>query len=175
MDRQMIDSDGFRPNIGIILSNTQGQVLWARRVGQDAWQFPQGGIKAHESPQQALYRELCEELGLQPEHVEIMGSTRGWLRYTLPKRYIRKHCSPTCIGQKQVWFLLRLVSLESAVKLDACRRPEFDSWKWVNYWHPSREVIFFKREVYRRALKELAPMLYADNGCRQPCALRTLI
>ena len=89
-----------------------------------------------------------------------------------PKRYIRKHCSPTCIGQKQVWFLLRLVSLESAVKLDACRRPEFDSWKWVNYWHPSREVIFFKREVYRRALKELAPMLYGDA---QQCALRTLI
>jgi putative (di)nucleoside polyphosphate hydrolase len=167
----MIDSDGFRPNIGIIVSNDHGQVLWARRVGQNSWQFPQGGIKAHENPEQALYRELCEELGLGPEHVEVMGSTRGWLRYTLPKRYIRKHCSPTCIGQKQVWFLLRLVGLESAVKLDACRRPEFDSWKWVNYWHPSREVIFFKREVYRRALKELAPKLYRDDGHGQSCSI----
>ncbi|NIM28699.1 MAG: RNA pyrophosphohydrolase [Gammaproteobacteria bacterium] len=167
----MIDSDGFRPNIGIILSNPQGQVLWARRAGQNAWQFPQGGIKAHESPEQALYRELGEELGLRPAHVEIMGSTRGWLRYRLPKRYIRKHGSPTCVGQKQVWFLLRLIGRESAVRLDTCRRPEFDRWKWVNYWHPCREVIFFKREVYRRALKELAPMLYTREAGAQPCQL----
>jgi putative (di)nucleoside polyphosphate hydrolase len=164
----MIDTDGFRPNVGIILANGEGQVLWARRVGQDAWQFPQGGIKSHESPEEALYRELCEELGLQSEEVAIMGATRGWLRYTLPKRYIRKNSTPTCIGQKQVWFLLRLLGRESAVKLNACRRPEFDSWKWVNYWHPSREVIFFKRDVYRRALKELAPLLYATGLDSRP-------
>lgn len=168
----MIDSDGYRPNIGIIVSNDLGQVLWARRTGQNAWQFPQGGIKAHESPEQALYRELCEELGLEPADVEIMGSTRGWLRYKLPKRYIRRHCQPTCIGQKQVWYLLRLVGLESAVRLDTCAAPEFDRWKWVNYWHPSREVIFFKREVYRRALKELAPKLYDAGGSPRYCSIR---
>jgi len=149
--------------VGIVLANRSDQVLWARRVGQQAWQFPQGGIKAHETPERALYRELSEELGLTPADVEVMGSTRGWLRYTLPKRYIRRNCSPVCIGQKQIWFLLRLLGAEDAVRLDACKRPEFDRWKWVNYWHPSREVIFFKREVYRRALKELAPLLYAKQ------------
>jgi putative (di)nucleoside polyphosphate hydrolase len=169
MGKDSIDAEGYRANVGIILCNEEGRLLLAGRIGSKGWQFPQGGIKAHENPQQALYRELCEELGLLPEHVEIMGSTRGWLRYRLPQRYIRKHCSPTCIGQKQVWFLLRLVGQESAVKLDACRQPEFDSWRWVNYWHPSREVIFFKREVYRRALKELAPMLY--GGDAQPCQI----
>jgi putative (di)nucleoside polyphosphate hydrolase len=157
----MIDSDGYRPNVGIIVANGRRQVLWARRCGQSAWQFPQGGIKYAESPQQALYRELNEELGLLPEHVSVVGSTRGWLRYQLPKRYIRRRCKPVCIGQKQVWFLLQLVGLESKVCLDGSARPEFDSWKWVNYWHPSREVISFKRNVYRRALKELAPLLYA--------------
>lgn len=155
----MIDTDGFRPNVGIILTNCRSQVLWARRAGQNAWQFPQGGIKAHETAEEALYRELCEELGLGQEDVEIVGATRGWLRYKLPKKYVRWRNTPRCIGQKQVWFLLRLVGSESAVCLNGCDRPEFDYWKWVNYWRPMHEVIYFKRMVYRRALKELAPLL----------------
>ena len=158
----MIDPDGFRPNVGIILANDQSKVLWARRVGQEAWQFPQGGIKRHETAMDALYRELCEELGLAPADVDIVGSTRGWLRYKLPRRYIRWHKSPRCIGQKQIWYLLRLVGADSAVCLHACQTPEFDHWKWVDYWQPMREVIYFKRTVYRRALKELEPLLPAS-------------
>ena len=90
----MIDFDGFRPNVGIILSNRDGQVLWARRAGQDAWQFPQGGIRTDETPCEAMYRELAEEVGLLEKHVEVMGATRGWLRYRLPPRYIRRSCRP---------------------------------------------------------------------------------
>jgi len=161
MVRSVIDPDGYRPNVGIILANSRGRVLWARRVGQSAWQFPQGGIKRNETPEQALYRELHEELGLDAEHVELVGSTQGWLRYELPKRYIRRKRRPFCIGQKQRWFLLRFVGRESQVCLDNCAKPEFDSWKWVNYWHPSREVVAFKRHVYRCALRELAPLLYS--------------
>ncbi|WP_210397145.1 RNA pyrophosphohydrolase [Motiliproteus sediminis] len=151
----MIDSDGFRPNVGIILSNARGQVLWARRVGQDAWQFPQGGINGSESPEQAMYRELKEEVGLEPHDVEIISCTRGWLRYRLPKRMIRYHSKPLCIGQKQKWFLLRLVGSEERVRFDQSGKPEFDGWRWVSYWYPLGQVISFKREVYRSALKEL--------------------
>jgi len=154
----VIDSDGFRPNVGIIVANGRGEVLWARRAGRDSWQFPQGGIKADESPEEALYRELAEELGLTPCHVEVIGCTRGWLRYTLPRRFVRRNTRQVCIGQKQVWFLLRLLASEDDVRLDATGAPEFDHWKWVGYWRPAREVIYFKREVYRRALKELAPL-----------------
>ena len=156
----MIDPDGFRPNVGIILSNWDGHVLWARRIGQQAWQFPQGGINRDETPEQALYRELGEEIGLGPEHVEIVGATKGWLRYRLPKRLVRHNTNPVCIGQKQVWFMLRLQSDEQAVRLDSSDRPEFDSWRWVDYWHPLAEVVAFKRNVYRRALEELAPLLF---------------
>jgi putative (di)nucleoside polyphosphate hydrolase len=153
----VIDSDGFRPNVGIMLSNERGQLLWARRVGgRDAWQFPQGGIQTGESPEEALYRELHEEVGLLPGAVEVLGATRGWLRYRLPKRYVRKGQNPVCIGQKQKWFLLRMLEDDTAVQLDLNEQPEFDHWRWVSYWYPLNQVISFKREVYRRAMKELA-------------------
>ncbi len=159
----MIDPDGFRPNVGIILSNRQGQLLWARRAGQDAWQFPQGGMRSDETPAEAMYRELGEEIGLLPEHVEVIGTTRGWLRYRLPRKYIRHSSRPLCIGQKQVWFLLRILCADRAVCLNRCPHPEFDHWRWVDYWHPLNEVIAFKRKVYRQALIELAPLLFPEG------------
>ena len=155
----MIDAEGFRPNVGIILVNSLGQVLWARRVGQDAWQFPQGGIQQDESPEQAMYRELEEEIGLQSTDVELLAVTRGWLRYRLPRRMIRRNSLPMCVGQKQKWYLLRMLSHDSAVKIDQAEKPEFDGWQWVSYWYPLGQVVSFKREVYRKAMKELSPKL----------------
>ncbi|WP_020414264.1 MULTISPECIES: RNA pyrophosphohydrolase [Microbulbifer] len=153
-----IDTEGFRPNVGIIVLNVRGQALWARRVGgKDAWQFPQGGINPGETPEQALYRELYEEIGLTRDQVSLIACTRGWLRYRLPQRLIRRRSEPLCIGQKQKWFLLKLEAQESSISFDNGYKPEFDHWRWVNYWHPLSKVVTFKREVYRRALTELAP------------------
>ena len=156
----MIDSDGFRPNVGIILANSEGRLLWARRIGgQDAWQFPQGGIKANEEPEVALFRELKEEVGLTKNDVEVLGVTRGWLRYRLPKKLIRSKKTPVCIGQKQKWFLLKLKSDDAKITLEQEGMPaEFDDWSWVSYWHPLSKVVSFKKDVYRRALKELVPI-----------------
>ena len=161
---QVIDSEGFRLNVGIIVCNSAGRVFWAKRYGQDAWQFPQGGILPGETPRQAMFRELLEETGISAEHVRLVGETRGWLRYRLPDYLIRRRASPVCIGQKQRWFMLRLVAAEDCVRLDSCAHPEFDNWRWVDYWHPLREVVFFKRHVYRLALNELAP--YARGEAR---------
>ena len=155
----MIDADGFRPNVGMIIASGDDRVLWAKRVGQDAWQFPQGGIRRGEAPEQALFRELEEELGLRPEHVEFVGVTRDWLRYRLPHHLIRRGRRPLCIGQKQKWFLLRMRAADTEVRIDAGDRPEFDAWRWVDYWLPLDEVVSFKQDVYRRALNELAPLL----------------
>ncbi|AXI03613.1 RNA pyrophosphohydrolase [Aquirhabdus parva] len=160
----MIDADGFRPNVGMILCNAQGQVLWAKRIGHNAWQFPQGGISEGETPEQALYRELWEEVGLQPTHVKILAQTQGWLPYRLPHRYVRQDdAPPVCIGQKQKWFLLQLTASESEIHLDAQTPAEFDHWMWVSYWYPLTEVVAFKREVYRKALLELIPHLPVLN------------
>ncbi len=163
----MIDRDGFRANVGIILTNDRTEVFWARRVGgANAWQFPQGGIKPDETPEMAMYRELHEEVGLKPEHVELIGNTRKWLRYRLPKRFIRHHQKPLCIGQKQIWFILRLITDEENVDLYQAQKPEFDHWQWVDYWHPLDEIVSFKKDVYRKALTELAPLVLPQESIR---------
>lgn len=158
----MIDSKGYRANVGIILYNHEGRLLWARRVGQNAWQFPQGGIAECESPEQAMYRELQEEIGLLPEHVCVISRTSDWVRYRLPKHMVRHHSQPVCIGQKQIWYLLNLQCDESLVTFDSSDQPEFDRWRWINYWHPIREVVSFKRRVYRQVLHEFAPLVLTD-------------
>jgi putative (di)nucleoside polyphosphate hydrolase len=154
----MIDPDGFRPNVAIVIMKDDNQVFWAHRANSDGWQFPQGGMRTDETPLEAMYRELCEETGLRREHVEVLGTTPGWLRYRLPKRYQRVNSKPLCIGQKQVWFLLRLLTGESDVVLDASSKPEFNEYRWVDFWYPVENVIDFKRKVYYRALSLLEPM-----------------
>lgn len=151
----MIDEHGFRANIGMIIINDNANLLWARRLKQNAWQFPQGGVAPNETAEQALYRELYEELGLLPEDVEILGCTQNWLKYRIPNAYLRHNSLPLCIGQKQKWFLLKLLSDTNRVCFNKTETPEFDAWRWVDYWYPIKRAVYFKRQVYKRALKEL--------------------
>lgn len=159
--------------MGIVLVNDVGRVFWARRAGQDAWQFPQGGIHRNETPDAAMYRELTEETGLVADQVELIGQTSDWLYYRLPDRYVRRRSRPVCIGQKQRWFLLRLTVGEDCVDLARTDHPEFDQWCWIEYWRPPEEVIFFKRRVYREALREFEPLLLsAGKDARLAAAVR---
>jgi putative (di)nucleoside polyphosphate hydrolase len=166
----MIDPDGYRPNVGIVLAREGGHVFWGRRVGREGWQFPQGGMNSDETPLEAMFRELNEETGLEPAHVEVLGATPGWLRYRLPHRFRRRNERPMCVGQKQVWFLLRLVGSESDVRLDASDHPEFDHWRWVDFWYPADNVVAFKRDVYVRALRHLEPLAVARLGLERRIA-----
>jgi len=153
----VIDPDGYRPNVGIVLMHPDGRVFWARRVRRDGWQFPQGGMNTDETPLEAMYRELREETGLMPGHVAVLGTTPGWLRYRLPQRAIRRSDRMVCIGQKQVWFLLQFTGCENDLCLDLTDKPEFDHWRWVDFWYPLEHVVTFKRGVYASALRHLAP------------------
>jgi putative (di)nucleoside polyphosphate hydrolase len=162
----VIDRNGFRANVGVVLMH-DGQVFFARRTGGRGWQFPQGGVRAGESLEEALYRELGEEIGVDSAAVELLGQTSRWLRYRLPARYVRRNQHPLCIGQKQRWFLLRLRDDKVAFDFERTSDPEFDQWRWVSYWEPVREVIYFKRRVYARALAELAPLAF-PGGTQPP-------
>ncbi|MBY4897431.1 RNA pyrophosphohydrolase [Cupriavidus sp. AU9028] len=162
----MLDREGFRPNVGIILINARNEVFWGKRIGEHSWQFPQGGIKYGETPEQAMYRELHEEVGLLPEHVRIVGRTRDWLRYEVPDKFIRREIRGHYRGQKQIWFLLRMAARDCDICLRATDHPEFDAWRWSHYWVPLDAVIEFKREVYQLALTELSRFL--NRGARPP-------
>ena len=163
MSDDRIDSEGFRANVGIILANDVGKLLLGGRIGNRGWQFPQGGMQDGESPEEAMYRELHEEVGLQPPDVDVLGVTHDWLRYRLPDKYVRHGKKPLCIGQKQRWFILRLLVDDDRVDLATADTPEFDRWRWVDFWRPVNEVIYFKRRVYARALHELGPHVYPEG------------
>ena len=163
MSDDWIDAEGFRANVGIILANDHGRLMLGGRVGKKGWQFPQGGIAVGEDAEAAMYRELREEVGLDPHDVELLGVTGDWIRYRLPDKYVRKHSQPLCIGQKQRWYLLRLLAPTEKLRFDLGDHPEFDRVRWVKYWRPVNEVIYFKRRVYARALHELGPSLFPDG------------
>jgi len=167
----MIDRDGYRPNVGIIICNWKNEVFWGKRVKEHSWQFPQCGIKAGETPERAMFRELHEEVGLGSEHVKILGRTRDWLRYEVPEQWVRREWRGNYKGQKQIWYLLRLVGRDCDVHLRASEKPEFDAWRWNDYWVPLESVIEFKRDVYQLALNELAKYLHRNPHERRPNAV----
>jgi len=158
-------NDGYRPNVGIVISNDKGQVFWARRVNRDGWQFPQGGVSRHESLLDAMYRELQEETGLVKSQVRVVAHTKEWLHYDLPRRFLRHQrrrmkSRPAFKGQKQVWFLLELLEDDSVVDLQSgLDTPEFDDWRWVETKFALDNIVDFKRSVYRKALSELGQYL----------------
>ncbi|MCY0388914.1 RNA pyrophosphohydrolase [Robbsia sp. Bb-Pol-6] len=164
----MLDREGFRPNVGIVLLNARNEVFWGKRLREHSWQFPQGGIKFGETPVQAMYRELHEEVGLKPEHVKVIGRTRDWLRYEVPDRFIRREIRGHYRGQKQIWFLLRMVGRDCDICLRATTHPEFDAWRWNSYWVPLDAVIEFKRDVYHLALTELSRFVRRAQAKEEP-------
>jgi putative (di)nucleoside polyphosphate hydrolase len=163
-----IDSQGFRANVGIVLMRDGGELFLGGRRDGRGWQFPQGGVQRNEQPEEALFRELHEEIGLERSDVELVASTNRWLRYRLPQQYVRRRGNPVCIGQKQRWFLLRMLSDDSRLNFQATAEPEFDQGRWVDYWAPVREVIYFKRVVYVRALQELGEQAFTAGPPPRP-------
>ena len=153
----VIDKNGYRANVGIVLMNQQKKLFIAKRRYQSGWQFPQGGIHLGETPENAMYRELQEEIGLTKNDTELLLESSYWYQYKIPKKHLRKlkKGKPFVIGQKQKWFLLKLIGSDEAISLTHTSKfQEFDKWKWVDLALPAKQVIGFKQQVYEQVLTE---------------------
>ena len=146
---------GERLNVCMVIANAQRQVLLCERF-DGGWQFPQGGVKDGESPEEAAYRELAEETGLRTKDVHLLGSTEGWFRYTVPREL-----NVRIRAQIQKWYLFSCAHDAAQVDLVTTSEPEFRAWQWVSFWHPLSQIVEFKRDAYRQGLLELAPILSA--------------
>lgn len=148
---------GYRPNVAAIIAHPgRREVLWCRRVDLDFWQFPQGGLDKGESERAAVLREVEEETGIAPHLLRPVASTSGWLHYEVMRGRYQ--------GQAQRWFLLEFLGQDSDIRPAQVAHPEFDDWVWASYWFPLRDIIEFKREVYRAALLELWPSFVQLTG-----------
>jgi len=154
----LLEQKEYRPNVAVIIVNLSGKVLWCQRKQHDGWQFPQGGIDKGETPVEAALRETKEEVGLDEHDIEIVYESQQWFKYKVPKEKRTGYFTKKIFfGQKQKWFLARLLSDENKIDLNAYRPIEFDKWVWANYWHPINAVVSFKKETYRQALLSILP------------------
>lgn len=144
---------GYRPCVGLFLTNEARQVFVARRKdkGAVAWQMPQGGIDPGETPRAAALRELAEEIGT--EKVEILGESAGWLDYDLPAELAGTVWGGRWRGQSQKWFALRFTGSDADIDLETAHQ-EFDAWKWVAADEALTLIVEFKRPVYEAVLRE---------------------
>ena len=150
----------YRPNVGIIIFNRDGKILWCKRKQGDGWQFPQGGIDKGESPLEALYRETYEEVGLKKHQIKIVRENERWIGYDVPKDRVPKYFSfknRRFKGQTQKWFLAEFLGNNEDINLSLHSQIEFSEWTWSSYWHPITGGIEFKRDAYRKALNDLFP------------------
>jgi len=152
-----MDKKNYRKGVGIIIVNADGQFFLGKRIGAEAWQFPQGGIDEGETPSEALYRELHEETGLSENKVEVLAISKRWLVYHIPHVFQRSRKKYD--GAMQKWFLLKLTGNNKDINLNAVDHAEFDAWKWGDEEMAIKSVIRFKRAVYQSILSEFSEVL----------------
>lgn len=150
----------YRPCAGVMLANADGLVFVGQRADTvlDAWQMPQGGIDPGEDAEAAALRELGEETGVAPGHVELIARGTRELFYDLPPALIGKAWKGKWRGQRQWWFLLRFTGRDSDVRIET-EHPEFRAWRWVDPEELPGLAVPFKRDLYRDVLEMFLPHL----------------
>lgn len=149
----------YRPGVGLMLFNPQGLVFTAKRIDTeaDAWQMPQGGIDEGETPRQAAFRELKEEIGT--DSAEILGESADWFRYDLPQDLVGKVWKGRFRGQTQKWFALRFTGRDCDIDIRT-EHPEFRDWRWSRFDQLLTLIVPFKRDLYRAVISEFTPIAH---------------
>lgn len=141
----------YRPCVGIMLVNEEGQVFVGKRIDNqegDWWQMPQGGVDKGEEPSDAAYRELEEETGATRDDVELITRLDSEIFYDLPPELKGKLWGGKYIGQRQIWYLARFTGTDDDINLEAHDPAEFCEWKWVEAETLPDLIVPFKRDVY---------------------------
>ena len=151
----------YRPCAGIMLKNAQGLIFVGQRldgsgVSSEAWQMPQGGVDDGEDPETAALRELGEETGIAPHHVDIIARSAGEHLYDLPPELLGRIWKGQYRGQRQIWFLMNFLGRDEDVNI-ATAHQEFRDWRWAHVDELVDLIVPFKRELYSNVLKEFAP------------------
>ena len=142
----------YRPCVGAMMVNAEGKAFVGKRIDNregDWWQMPQGGIDAGEDPDTAVLRELAEEAGVKPEHLELADRLDEELFYDLPDDLQGKLWGGKYLGQRQRWYLIRFTGSDADIVLDSHHDPEFCEFRWVDPELLLELIVPFKREVYQ--------------------------
>ncbi len=143
----------LRPCVGVCLANAAGLVFAGERIDTPgAWQMPQGGIDAGETPREAALRELTEETGLLPASVTVEAEATHWIDYELPTALVGRVWKGRFRGQTQRWFLMRYHGADDGFDL-AVHDVEFSRWRWMTPRELLATIVPFKREVYRQVFE----------------------
>ncbi|WP_339638427.1 RNA pyrophosphohydrolase [uncultured Sulfitobacter sp.] len=150
----------YRPCVGVMLVNAEGEVFVGQRRDrdQDAWQMPQGGVDKGEAARDAALRELEEETGIPRDLVRIEAETSRWLPYDLPHELVPNIWKGRYRGQEQKWFLMRFLGQDDQVNIQTAE-PEFSGWRWMPADQLVANIVPFKRAVYTTVLEEFEEKL----------------